>query len=649
MVVPTNKQLEVINHTGSHARVIAGPGSGKSRTLILHILSILKKGNENPKSILILAFNRSIAEKLKKDLVKHLGENESDYPVIMTLHSYALKLLKRFSISAEIGNATFPSGNEMLIVNKVISRYLKQKKCTYRGKNINSSVVERILYPLYAKHYWFGVKAIKTENESILKQFEEAINFTKIFFGIRFLGELPSELRKLIAKEPESRKYYKKIIIDEYQDLNLEDIELIKLVAQKESEVIIAGDDDQSICSYRGANSQGLKLFAAEYPKVSLFELDECFRCSQKVFKYGQEVVAQIPNDERIEKEIKCSTNLEGLVVNWVFKTPKSQRQWIVDVVKKYTNTDKNASVLIIVPINKLLKDYVDQLKGAGVEVEDLSTLKTGENLRKFWLMLRAMINPSDQLATQGLIEARVERWDKIFEKLLDKLNWLKYRQTLSKALDEKRAELETSFREENKQALFEVFLIKDEIKRYQKNNIFDVSKVKDSLFSVSDFCSEFFDEFDADQVTPIINEVVDKIDELQIEIKEPFEILSFFLPIIEEKPSPNPKIKVEVTTLRKAKGLEADLVIVPDLEDNILPGQSELSEAKRLLYVAVTRAKRALIISSVKTRIGGYSAGDQSIFKKPSRLLPSSIISETGETEAEKIVSNINILTEVK
>ena len=103
------------------------------------------------------------------------------------------------------------------------------------------------------------------------------------------------------------------------------------------------------------------------------------------------------------------------------------------------------------------------------------------------------------------------------------------------------------------------------------------------------------------------------------------FEILAFFLPIIEEKPIPDPDIKVQVTTLRKAKGLQADFVIIPDLEDNVLPGNLDLAEARRLLYVAVTRSQRLLLVSCVKARKGGYAAGHKPLWKTPSSLLPSS------------------------
>src|SRR5215813_3131228 len=123
----TPKQLEATDHNGFHARIIAGPGTGKTRVLVAHILYCIQNLDMDPKSMLVLAFNRSIAEKLRDDLLHALDNEESKLPIIMTLHSYALKLMKRFRIATELGNTTFPSEAEMPHVNKVIAQYLKKR------------------------------------------------------------------------------------------------------------------------------------------------------------------------------------------------------------------------------------------------------------------------------------------------------------------------------------------------------------------------------------------------------------------------------------------------------------------------------------------------------------------------------------------
>jgi DNA helicase-2/ATP-dependent DNA helicase PcrA len=645
-IKPTQRQYKVITHTGGHARVIAGPGSGKSKTLVSHIAHSILNNAVDPRSILVLAFNRAIAEKLKQDLAEHLGEDPSRYPIIMTLHSYALRLLKRFRISADIGNATFPSSEEMPLIHKVVARYLKSRTATYKGRPIDVTAVNKRLFPLYSKHYWFGVPNIKPEEEGILRLVHDGLAFTKAFFGIRFLGELPAELRKLIGTEPESRIHYSKIVINEYQDLNLEDIELIKVLVDDDTEVIIAGDDDQSICSYRGADSRGLSMFIQDFPAVTAHELDECFRCPQKVFQYGQAVINQIPSQERIQKIVTCTSTREGFVANWVFKSPESERGSLIELVKQYTIKEPENSVLIVLPKNDYIPIYLRELTAAGLAVEDLSNLKPDDNLKKFWLVLRVLVNPSNQLAIQGILSLKETRWLGLFEKLLEKIDWASYRTTMIESIREHRADLEASSSGKNRVALENVYKLIDEIENYQKWYAARRPTIKEDLIEATVVCKWLFPDYDPASSLSVIDSVTEQLLESGIKIDELFEVLSYFLPIIEEKPAPNPDIKIRVTTLGKAKGLEADLVIVPDLEDNILPGQRDLSEAKRLLYVAITRAIKVLIIASVKIRRGGYGAGDTSRLKIPSRLLPASPRVEVGETEAQRICSNIAAIT---
>jgi DNA helicase II / ATP-dependent DNA helicase PcrA len=654
----TPKQREATDHNGSHARIIAGPGTGKTSVLVAHILNSIQNFGINAKSMLVLAFNRSIAEKLRDDLMNALGNDETRLPIIMTLHSYALKLMKKFRIAHELGNTTFPSEAEMTQVDKVIAHYLRKRDFQFKGKKV-SLIVVKALWPLFSRFRWYGQKLDEMELEEPLKEFNDAVEFSKKFFGINFLGELPGQLRLLLAKEPEARKTFQKIVVDEYQDLNPEDIAVIKAISQDQSEVIIAGDDDQSICSYRGADSQGLKRFESEYADVKCFELDECFRCPEKVFNYAGEIINQIPAKERIVKTIKCSCEFTGLIVPWQFKSPKSQQENILQLVKSYLDkcdeeftkgkAQSEKSVLVIVPRAALVKVYIQGLSDLGVSVEDLSKYDTDRNLLKFWYFLRVVVNPSDQLALQNILEMKEPRWIQLFERLLDKMNWGMYEGNLRECLQKHRSDIEASVQAENKKALANVFGLITVLEQYSSSIPIDLEDIRGTLLLILKACSEFFQDLDDTKIALIIDEVANQIHKSGAEIEDSFEILAFFLPIIEEKPNPDPNIKVQVTTLRRAKGLQADFVIIPDLEDNILPGNLELAEARRLLYVAVTRSQRLLLVSCVRARRGGYASGHKGLWKQPSRLLPASPQILEGEKEAKRILGDIKILNEVR
>jgi DNA helicase-2/ATP-dependent DNA helicase PcrA len=654
----TPKQREATDHNGSHARIIAGPGTGKTSVLVAHILNGIQNLGINSKSLLVLAFNRSIAEKLRDDLLKELDNDETRLPIIMTLHSYALKLMKKFRIAQELGNTTFPSEAEMRQVDKVISHYLRKRDFKYKGKKASLRVVKE-LWPLFSRYQWYGQKLDDVELAESLKEFNDAVEFSKKFFGINFLGELPGQLRLLLAKEPGARKSFQKIVVDEYQDLNPEDIAVIKAISQEQSEVIIAGDDDQSICSYRGADSQGLKRFQSEYADVKCFELDECFRCPEKVFNYAADIIKQIPAKERIAKTIKCSCEFTGLIMPWQFKSPKSQRENILQLVKSYLDecdetftkggSRSDKCVIVIIPRTAYVKEYIRGLRDLKVPVEDLSTYHADRDLLRFWFFLRVIVNPSDQLALHNILEMKEPRWMQLFERLLETMNWGMYEGNLRECLHKHRSDIEAYLQTENTKALANVFDLIAVMQQYHSSIPIDLEDIKGTLLLILKACSEFFQGLAEAWIAAIIDEVADQIRKSGAEIEDSFEMLAFFLPIIEEKPNPDPSIRVQVTTLRKAKGLQADFVIIPDLEDNVLPGNLDLAEARRLLYVAVRRSQRLLLVSCVKARRGGYASGHKALWKQPSSLLPLSPQILEGEKEAATLLGDIRILNDAR
>ena len=149
----------------------------------------------------LLGFNRSIAEKLRDDLMSALENDDSKLPIIMTLHSYALKLMKRFRIAPELGNTTFPSEAELPHVDKVIAKYLRKRDFDYDGKKA-SIIAVNDLWPLFARYRWYGQELVVTELVEPLKEFNEAVDFSKKFFGINFLGELPGSCGSYWLRSP---------------------------------------------------------------------------------------------------------------------------------------------------------------------------------------------------------------------------------------------------------------------------------------------------------------------------------------------------------------------------------------------------------------------------------------------------------------
>ena len=164
-------------------------------------------------------------------------------------------------------------------------------------------------------------------------------------------------------------------------------------------------------------------------------------------------------------------------------------------------------SVLIIVSRAAYVKDYVKGLSELGVTVEDLSNYDTDINLLKFWFFLRAVVNPSDPLAVQNILELKEARWPMLFRRLLEKMNWVMYEGNLFECLQKHRSAIEASVQSENKKALVNVFGLIAASGKYRSSIAIDLNNIEGSLFLILQSCKEFFPDFDQTKIAPILDD----------------------------------------------------------------------------------------------------------------------------------------------
>ncbi len=293
------KQQEAVLHAKGPAIVVAGPGSGKTAVLTHRIDYLIKQLNVPPEKIMVITFTRAAAEEMKSRF--QAFPDEADAPVFFaTFHAAFYRILRR-----EEG---LPAGSVLGGEERI--SWLKE---LLNGENAEAEKQEDILPELAAE-----LSAFKSSGKDP-KEYQAASCSTELFRRLfaayeerlRISGRVDFEdmlvrTLALLRRQPEVldvwREKYPYILVDEFQDINGLQYEILKLLAAPENNLFVVGDDDQSIYRFRGAAPDIMGRFPADYPRAARYELFACRRCSPQILSVCAALIAH--NRKRFPKEL---------------------------------------------------------------------------------------------------------------------------------------------------------------------------------------------------------------------------------------------------------------------------------------------------------------------------------------------------------
>ncbi len=594
----TKKQKKAASHIGSHARLLAGPGTGKSLTMTRRILWLITQQNVPPNEILVLTFTRAATSELRRYVKDNLEGTSSRLPRVFTLHSFALRQLLR--------NASLTQLPQPLRIADdyeerwVIIEELKQ----LIDKDVKK--VKELLNELSADWQRLTADSPDWERRFPDPSFLGAWNEHREIYGYTLRAELVYQLKRVLEEHEESLDLEgppKHVLIDEYQDLNACDLSVIKLLAKLGSEIYCAGDDDQSIYGFRFANPEGIRRFTTYYTPSTSLELDICQRCRKKILDYGLYVAKQ--DVRRIDKPIKPKDEIERGEVR-VLRFPNQNEEakgiaelccWLIkfqgvspDKILVLLRTDRN---------NQFSNPLRDALTEKGIPVGTVSTPLeplNREQGRELLCLLRLVCNREDHLA---------------WRTILDLGNRGIGKQTFSKLYETARSRGMTFSR------------VLQEIKRHPNRLPRIGSKVAQEVREIENLLNGF-GKPDTENLIAWIEDIANKVISDEEERRE---VLALFRRVRElgeaesleellralnvslgDAEQEKEKGKVAIMTMHQAKGLSADAVIVAAVEDEYIPGRAigeAIDDERRLLFVSLTRARRYLYVTFCQERTG--------------------------------------------
>lgn len=592
MTQEQDEQKIAATHTGSHARLLAGPGTGKTTTLTKRVRNLIIEKGIYPHNIAVLTFTRAAAHNLRQEISKELSGYEINIPHISTLHSFSLRqLLKNLEI---VDRLPLP----LRIADDYEERWIIQEdvKDILCLNTIND--VKDKFNRLSSD--WQSLKADEENWEKRYPdpQFLGAWQEHRELFGYTLRSELVYQLKRALEQKPDFHleEPINHLLVDEYQDLNRCDLALIKEITDRGAELFCAGDDDQSIYGFRGADPEGIRRFPEDYSPSTLLELEYCRRCDRKIIDLACFVANLDPR--RSQKSLKpMDYTGDGEVRILYFRNQEEEANAIARICRYLYERGYELGKIMILVRNDRYGAFSNPLKEAldaqevPVAVKTDSPLDTDEG-RELFSILKLSKNFDDHLAWRTLLQIRNNG---IGEKSLSEIYNLARRE--GKRFYEVLCVIERSpelFQRFRRRVLDEM----EELHKLVSEFNFDEDREDSGLMDrISHLAERLIDE--RAKREDILNYLQEMIELLGATTLKQF--LSSFSTSMGDKEQEIETDKVNIMTMHKAKGLTADVVFIVAAEDEYIPGRQTgegVDDERRLLYVSLTRAKHLLFIS---------------------------------------------------
>ncbi len=592
------KQREAVLMTEGPVMAIAGAGSGKTSVLTTRIAYLIKKKNVDISNILAITFTNKAAREMKERVV-NLTDHKLSEMWISTFHAFCAKIL-RFHIEL-LG---YKRGFQIIDdddVKKIIKDILKEEKPEADQKELKK----------------IRTSISKMKNKSDIYSDDLVSNifdeYQKYLFNNNLVDfdDLLLLTIDLFKQFPDIQKIYNDkfqyVLVDEFQDTNNVQYELVSLILGKNRNIFIVGDEDQSIYAFRGANIKNITKFREDYPDYHIVLLEENYRSTNNILKAANQIIQN--NNNRIEKKLFSSKGSGESIVKYKGATERDEVEYISKKILKLTRQGyKFSDFAILYRMNNLSRMFEDNFLSKHIPygiVGNTSFYKRRE-IKDFIAYLRMILSSSDFFSFERAI-SNPRRG--IGKKTLNKIKDYMYLYDLNifEAIDKSSEFLGKSV--SNKLMLF-----KESIIDYRKQfDILPLNDFVDYILSDSGYLKALKkDEKFEDRYSNLLEfkSILHENQSIYTQSSKQ-DMLLYLLEDISLKSDENNEDydnRVTLMTVHSAKGLEFRVVFVIGLENGIFPmiranEANMLEEERRLMYVAVTRAKELLFLTNANVR----------------------------------------------
>ena len=626
-------------HKDGPVMVIAGAGSGKTRVLTYRIAYLMEKGVD-PFSILALTFTNKAAREMKERIGLIVGESKAKTLWMGTFHSIFARILRSEAdyLGYSSNFSIYDTQDSERLISSIIKE-LKLDKDLYKYRNIRNRISSLKNNLVTVKAYYNNQELIQQDKESrrplFGKIYQTYVNRCFKASAMDF-DDLLLKTNELLNRFPEVlNKYqqrFKYIHVDEYQDTNHSQYLIVKALADKFENICVVGDDAQSIYGFRGANIENILSFQKDYPNSSVYRLEQNYRSTQNIVNAANSVINN--NLNKLDKKVWTDNEIgDKIEINQTI-TDSEEGRFVASSIfeAKYNLQLRNDEFAVLYRTNAQSRSIEDALRRKNIPFQIFGGLSfyQRKEIKDVLAYLRLIVNPSDEESLKRIINYPPRG---IGQTTLEKIQIFSNEKNIT-IFDviEDINNVNIGINNGTKQKLFDFScMIKSfQIENENLNALEILNEVLKRVGVVNLLKNEGTPESISriENIEELINAVQDFIDG-QKEIVDSKNSLSEFLEDVAlisdlDKDIKKSEPKVSLMTIHLAKGLEFSNVYIVGLEEDLFPSalssttRSDLEEERRLFYVALTRAKKKIILSHSKTRYRWGKLNDC----EPSRFL---------------------------
>ena len=597
-------QYEAATHIDGALLILAGAGSGKTKTITTRLAYLLSLGID-PANTLTLTFTNKAASEMRQRALSMIDTDISHPPLLLTFHKFGLLFLKLYihMLNRDNNFVIIDMDDQRKILKQISTDLPPNFMSKEISKYKNSFLTPDEVYTLATDSNLKKMAHIYDKYQKYLLD-NNLVDFDDLLLLTYEILNKNDDLTQEISQK------YQYIMVDEYQDTNEIQLLLLKKLCSTHNNICVVGDDDQSIYGFRGANHKNILEFEKDF-NAKVIKLELNYRSTNQILNAANSLISF--NKNRYNKKLISAIG-DGKEVKLISNYNEiAEAETIAKEIKKLINSGINPKdIAILYRINALSRSIEDGLRNEGIPYKLVGGMKfyEREEIKDLISYLRLLINPND---------------DYSFKRVVNKPRRGIGKTTLNKL---ENAKGETSFIE---------FIKKDDLSFLSKK----AAKTLKDFVNTLDFLSKTsLDE---------LPELIEKTIELSKSYKDEDKARNIeeFYGLIREKSDLNlreflnelsletdqDKITdemINVMTIHASKGLEFDYLYVIGLEEGFFPlGDADIEEERRLAYVAITRAKKELALSYVESR---YIRGQRSKVSK------SRFLTEAGLIKGERV-----------
>lgn len=653
-------QCRAVCSEAATVAIMAGPGSGKTHTLTSRVVCLIDNVGLQPQNVIVATFTVKAAREMRERIGKALGGGRENRMILGTFHSIARRYLAAYGkhIGLDQKFSIADDGDSRAIINRICKRlqlgidppmaraWISKRKA--KGLEWKPTQLKR-------KHSGEAAESARAF-EACYQEYQDHLERSNLLD----YDDLLVRCVELLQKHPACVSNVEAVLIDEYQDTNGIQYELMRLLAQKQNRITIVGDPDQSIYGWRSAEIGNLRRLFEDFPRTDRIALEENYRSSQYILDTALSVIQQDSN--RFQKILKPVHDKGTRPTLRRLKTSSDEARWIVSEIRRIQMMSGQmigqGDVAILLRSAALSRQIESALGKAGIAYKMVGGFKFYDRLEIKTLLdyLRVIHQPENNDALARIIntpkrgvgdttvKALVEEAERSSQSLWTLLVKHCRGDRSAKTKIQKAGEKKISG-----ELIRLVLDIQKKIKQPLSGSSYSLVDIIDEVLTRLSFEKHLQDtyrepedheqrwanvqEFRAlglDFIREVKNELDEELPEIDgVEQVKDSDVLGRFLSNVslasdaqKQGQDQDATAMVTISTIHAAKGLEWPVVFIPAAYIGSIPHarSEDLDEERRLLYVAMTRAKALLYISCplVSTTYSGQSEVELSNFLEP-------------------------------